>query len=1222
MRKHRSADSAALHVAVDDPARSRLFARRALLGLALLCLTTLLLVYPGRTLPPLLAGSRDDRLVIDYLRHDPALRTGDPGLRLLLAERYLHVGAPRQALRLLRGLQGERVDALRLRAWEQQWQMAAGAGPQRQAERAHVRGNILALLDHQRPRDYAQWRRSMQWLQRLDAVASAPRLVVAIGALPPLAPEQARQAARLLVGTGHYELAARLLFACARRQADPMLRARLVQGGAQALLASGQPVRAYRATAAAVAAQPDNPTLDWLVARLALGAGRTDAAARWLQRAVDLDLPPAALSGRLDAERRELAWQVLLGAGRLAAAQRVAAAALVARPDSRVWARRRARVLEWNGHPDAALRQWARLLGAGYDPQALAQLHRLALALHARPALDLYWRERAAHTRMATADWLQYAQSLEDDGHPRQAAAVLRRAARAHPGVLPALGWLLGNMGQTRRSLAVYAQARQRGALDLRASIDYATALDQQGRFQQAFEELWATRGLRGRASLRAAHQKLLGDLAWDLGQQAAAAQAYTSLWRSPALRDGIEPYQIQRLVLLRQHSAGAQAALRLARAAWRRHPDPDLALLWLRLLRHQPSAAGLQDWQRAVDASAVGAMLWRRPGTYALRASVWQALGRPRRALADEMHALRLRPGDSSAQIDLLWMCLDANDRACLRARLPAYAPGLRTVPGGPQVLSAAAQALGDYRRALAWAALDLGRHRSDALWLIHYGDLLAQAGEERRARAAYDRAWSLLQAAPPATRGGSRRGVDELVARLRLARSRVGATAQRRVLQALRDRLLRGQLDPRQRAEADAAIGDWLLGLDTSSAARRWLARAVLSPAARQSLQLQIDLRQGDSQAVATDLRHGAGRDLMPSDRAQAWRVAGQPMRSLADAEALLDRAAARGQDSAALRALQRQTAERELARADSASLQLQDVQLGAVVRHGPAAQLDWHVAPSWSLQAAVARQALGSNDPGQIRGVPGLWKNAVLGLRWQGARSSLRAALTGNRALGSLAGWQIGARTELPWGLHAGLQVEHHAVADESAALLVAGSRDRLRLRLRRDFGRAWASLQLAGASYQARDGQSLGTGRSVDAELGWWLHVGQPDLSLKLLGYDHRFQASAGVNLQRYAGLVPGGGAPGAGFFVPASDSALGVGIGFDSSQADRPVARWMPYGELDLLRSRSLGLVSNAVIGISGPLLGADAWMFGYSRQQDVSGLSRQWILQYRHWFGR
>ncbi len=1267
LEKTRPATRDPLHISPDDPQRSRLFPRGALLGLGLLCAGTLALVYPGQNLMRLLSTSADDGLAIDYLRHLVDLRGSNIDLRLMLAQRYVRIGKSQQALDTLRSVHTPQADALRLQIWKARWFDARALGKTK--EEAQARQALSALLQRTQPANFNEWRDTLVLLQGLDEPQAVQRLTGMVTRFLPLPPAAALQAARLLAGVHAEPLAAQVLFATAKTRVTEAEREQLIEQAARALLASGDPKQAYRQTAAALGKGAVAPQMAWFMVRLALGANQPAEAGGWLRKAVDLDLPAAALGKSLTPAQREMAWQVLLAGGDLSGAVRIADAALAQQPGSRTWAERRAQVLEWSGQPDAAMQQWIALLRAEFSRHALDELRRLALALHSSSGLDAYWEQRAAHTTLTPDEWLQYAQALEVRGHPEKAVSILRQAAIKQPGVLVSLAWLLGNMGEVDASLATYAEALGRGTLSLRGSIDYAIALLQNGQFEQARHILEVTQHLPGNLtdattpsgslcangaasasgqtnqaadqvpgplkffarscndiSLLAAHQSLLGDIAWDLGEQRSAQSAYGSIWNNPQLRDRIKPYQLQRFIILTQKSQGDAAALRLLPQAWAKAPSEALALLWLQSLVRQPSAQGIAEWERVVLGSAAGAPLRQQPEMYAARAQVWRALGRTDRALADLHEALRLSPGNTNNQIALLWMLIDANQPDALRQDVALYSRGLQGLPDGLDVLSAAAQTLGDNAAAVRYAQQLYPRKKTDALWLLNYGDLLAQAGDSRRAQAAYNQSWALLQKAAASGKKSAGKTTDQdlnaLLARLRLSHARLDGAGQQALLGQLRDKLRSGHLTGPQTLQANAAIADWLLRLDTNSAARWWLARRVLTPAARQSIELQMALRDNDRETVSRLLDQGAARHLLPQDRAEAERVAGQPLQALATAEKVLETAAERGQDNPALQALARQTAEQQLALAHRATVTLEHRQIDNVIRQGPVLRLSLQLGGQWRLQAQASRQPTHSNNTAALVGVPSTWSDAEIGAQWQGERSQLGGTLTHNTAVGTLNGWRIEGGTQLPGQVRAQLEAEHNAVADESGPLQIAGARDRLALRLSRDFGRVWANVSTAVMSYDTRRGNPLGHGASTQFELGFWFRRSEPDLSVKLLGYSNQFSANAGPPLSAYAPLVPDGAAPNAAFFIPAGDDVFGLGLGFNMAHSDAYTRRWMPYAEVDVLQSRRLGLTNNLNLGLHGPVFGPDQLSLSYQRQQNTSGLNRQWSLQYRLWFGR
>ncbi|WP_031404918.1 tetratricopeptide repeat protein [Thiomonas sp. FB-Cd] len=980
-----------LSVAPDDPRRSRLFPRGTLLGLMLIGVATLALMWPGRQLMQLLRTTQDTALAIDYLQHLLALQEGNSELRLLLAQRYMSIGQWDNALKALDSLaSGPQADALRLKIWKHIWFDARARGHEARAEQAAAA--LRELVARVQPRDFAAWRSALTLLQGLDDAPALKRLAPQVLRFTPLPASTAQQASALLLGMQHYHLAAQVLFDSLPAARTPAQRRAMLEQAADALLASGNASRAYDELAVQAAKLPPDPKLAWHLVTWALAADKPHDALHWLGQAVDLQAPAATLGHALTPAQAELAWRLMLADGNLDGALHIANAALAAHASSD-WEQRRAQVLEWSGKPDAALQQWLVLLRQRITSEALANVKRLAGILHSSSGLVAYWESRAKTGAMDTTAWLDYAQALESQGHPRQAVAILQRAVPNAPSLSGPLGWLLGTMGDTEGSLAAYAQGLRRHALDLRSSIDYALALLQTGQFLQARDVLAQTQKVPGLDNLRAVHQGLLADIDWDLNDTRAALQAYASLWHDPSLRRGMKPYQIERFITLTGQMRGASAALAALPAAWAAAPRKALALQWLQWLVKQPSLAGLHAWQRAVFQGALGADLQHDAEVFAARAQVWQALGRRENALADLRTAVHLDPGNRDDQIALLWMLVDMQRLDALRRAYAQYSGGLRGTPDGLEVLAAAAQALDDLPQALALSRALYPRKRNDALWLINFGDLLTRSGQEASARAAYDQAWALLRQRAQQHTTSPR--FDALVAALRLSHGRTTIAQQQRIIAALRATLHEPGAPGQARAQADAAIADWLLRLHTTAPTRWWLAHAVLSSADRQSIELQVAMKQGDTEHVRSLLDAGAGSALAPIDRVEALRAAGHPLQALAQADQVLEHAAAQGRSSPQLQALARQDAEDHLNLANRTALGFASQQNDAVMRQGPVLEQRLTLTPALKLDVHVAGERLSTRDASVITNLPQTWSDAQATLQWREGRHACRAA-----------------------------------------------------------------------------------------------------------------------------------------------------------------------------------------------------------------------------------
>lgn len=1220
----------ALTVAPDDPARGRLFPRGTLLGMALLGLAAMAVMWPERQLARLVETSTDDRLAIQYLEQLLRLRRGDVELRLHLARRYLHAGEPDAALAALEPLGAEpRADALRLGIYQRRWFDAKAA--HHEADRLAAERALRALLARAAPpATYEDWRTRLTIAQALQDADLVARTAAVVQRLLPLPVANTREAVALLIGVGQYAPAAAVATGSVRAATSAAERRELLLLAARSLVASGDAGAAYETVAPLAAREPADAGLAWTMVQLALAANRAGAARDWLRQLLPADASAQTLAAVLTPERADWAWRVALASGDLALATRIADAVLATAP-SEEWARRRAQVLEWNQQPEAAMRQWMALLAQHFSADALAQLGRLAKMLQSGPGQIAYFEARARAGELAAADWQQYATALELQGDARAALAVLQRGAQRYPALWARLAWLQRAIGDLDAARAAYAQADDAGALDAQAAVDYAVLLIQGGAYEAALELLTRAQSVPGAPEQRAALLGLRADLAWDLGRAADAAQAYRALWNRPELHTFIKPYQYERFLVATLDAEGAAAAQALAASLWPMMPGRTLAIQWLNAIVKAPSLEALQRWQRAVD-DALGERLEQEALVRAARAQVWLALKRPLAALTDLQQAVRLDPQTLDHRVALMWLLLDLQRLDELRQQLAVAATRLKTTPDGEELLAVVYQALNDLPRALALSAQMLPRKRNDALWLINYGDLLTRANEGVRARAAYDRAWTLLQQAARSGAGtGAGLRFEQLLAAQRLAKEphdRITSAQQQRLVAALRERLrcaasalaCAERLPEQAQAQLDAAIATWLVRLDTKDAARAWLSRAVLTRADRQSIELQIALAENDRQRVDELIDAGALRALTPIDRVEALRVAGRRLDARAQAAAVFEDAADRGQHSEALEAMTRDETQRRIDIAHRTGLRFEHRLNDVVRRDGPVFEQSVTLAPQLKLSVEVARWRLQSTEPRAITGLPDHARDARLALTYDDGTRRARLSVGRNEAVGGTTPLSLELQFPLPWGIRGDLQWHKNAVSEDSAALLVAGKADRLQFGASKTLGRWWANGTFQQQRYATRAGAALGTARQFDLQGGVWLRQGEPDLGLRM-GVSSRRTVADGTPEPLYARLDIDGNVPGAGFFVPAGDDTLALGLTLNTLAADRYSRHWLPWADVAWTQSRRQGAGAELNLGVQGPVVGNDRLSLAYQRRRDVAGAKQQWTLQYQIWWG-
>lgn len=1220
-----------LTVVPDDPSRSRLFPRGTLVGLALLGLAAMAVMWPERQLARFVEASQDDRLAIQYLEQLLRLRRGDVQLRLQLARRYLHAGEPDAALEALAPLGNDpRADALRLGVYQRRWFDAQAQG--KADEQAAAEAALRRLLARAAPPErFDLWRERLVTAQALGDAALIERTAASVERLLPLPPTQAREAVSALVGIGQYRRAAEVALRSLRAVSNPVARRELLMLAAQALLASGDAVAAYGTVAPLARSGPVDTDLAWSLLKWALAANRPGDARQWLLQAWPAANTAQNSTARLTPEQAEWAWRAALGGADLPLALRVADAVL-ANQASEEWARRRAQVLEWSNQPDAAMRQWMALLERHFSTEALEQLGRLATALGSGPGQIAYWRARERSGKLTAAEWEQYAKAVELQGDAREAVAVLRRGALQHPRLYGRMGWLLLAMGEIDEAKAAYARGLEAGALDLQAAMDDALLLIQTGAYEAALEVLERTRTAPGTEAQRIAHGGLRGDLAWDLGRVPQAVGAYRELWAAPALRRGLKPYQFQRFVAGVAETEGPAAALALIEQVWSEAPSAALAMQWLAALVKQPSLAGLEAWQRAT--ASLAGQLERDAAVHAARAQVWLALKRPNAALGDLQQAVRLDPASRDYRVALMWLLLDLQRLDELRQQVRAAARMLLSSTEGQDLLAVAYQALNDLPRALALSARLYPRKRGDALWLINYGDLLTRANDGMRARAAYDRAWTLLQQAARtggAAGGGNAPSFEQLLAALRLAKEphdRVSASQQQRLIAALREKLrCTGQpvscterLPEQARAQLDAAIATWLVRLDTKDAARAWLAKAVLTQADRQSIELQIALAENDRQRVDELIDAGALRALTPIDRVEAFRVAGRNMDARAQAAEVLEETADRGQNSDAIEALMRDETQRRIDIAHQTGLRVEHRLNDVVRREGPVLSQSVTLTPQLKLTLDLGRWRLQSTNAQALTGLPAQAQEARVALQYAGEGLRAKLSVGRNEAVGATNPLSLEIQGKLPWGIQGDFQWHRNEVTEDSAALLVAGKADRVHAGVSKTVGRWWVQGGLDTLRYSTRLGAQLGNAQQADVQAGVWLRQGEPDIGLRASVTSRRSQAN-GVPEAAYARLDIDGNRPDARFFVPAGDDFVGVGLTINQLAADRYSRHWLPFLDAGWTQSRRQGGALEWTLGVQGPVVGADRLSLVYQRRRDAAGQSRQWNIQYRIWYG-
>jgi len=853
---------------------------------------------------------------------------------------------------------------------------------------------------------------------------------------------------------------------------------------------------------------------------------------------------PASIERQLDLE---------LAAGALPAALQLAERLVEAAPSS-AHRTRLATIAEWSAAQAIALRQWTLL--ARQEPAGAAMTRALELA-RAR-GQDALWLELAAlagaHRALSADEQAVLLSIAQDRPGERRLAATLDAILARQPGNLGL--WLALSDAQQRSGDQAGALASLRkippalaGPVDI-ARLE-ASLLMRGGLPQQALARLNAVRGAASPTD--STYWTLLGDLAWETNDRAAALRAYAAAWDGGASDARIA----ERLIETSRASGDFEQAVRIAREADRRLAEPR----WLLLAMDAAFQGERWDALRA-DLAAAAA----RPEQFEQVERYWiftaqQAARDGRKPVVRQAYrrALALAPDAVSTRAAWLWFEVDSGDGEPLRTLLADWADDAvrNDAYWGP--FAVGMMRLQRPADALPWFERQVRAHPDDAAWSLEYAEALALAGRADEARPV--RRLAYLQLKPHFHSGfPPRMAMPDplLLSYVALVREFEGEAPA----QALLVQLIERGNDP---ATARVRLVDSFLAQKKFGQARAWLQRASLEQRTMPAWQyLAVAQADNDRQEIASILATRAAQ-LSPLDRIAALRKLGRGGEALALAEAEQP-----GPDRAVNATLSEVAEQLRREQGKRASVVFEAQQLG---------YLDLR---KWEL-AASAPTTLG-------RGTVRLARNTFEGdnealLLAQRAEEDLSATLVQPLGNGDLrmtlgANRQAGASMaygELAWtrplndALTLRLDGAANKLSEESALMRLLGKKSRAGAALTLDPGAGkYARVELAGQRYAARSGQRLGSGYRIEGELGMTMRDEFPQLRVRLsASFEHNRLADGLLVLPRDV-FVPADQAA-IGNVVPARFGWAGAGATLLFGQQDSAAGR--PYGALDALVGR-------------------------------------------------
>ncbi|HTP62945.1 MAG TPA: tetratricopeptide repeat protein [Burkholderiales bacterium] len=1209
-------------------ARARLISPWALGAIAVLIGITLRLLFPESNLLALLADApRGDPLTVSYLANLHALEPADPRTAILLARSRLAQGRMAEALALAsqhaRSPDPElRRAAMRVRLEVLREELAGAApGAASQASAAALGAAARASLAE-------PWTRDELLLLAADAEAARDRALEREIYDRIIArehdPAWLEAAARRFLGRGEYRSASRLFFAARRNAADPARTKALFLDGVRALQSGNLPGEALAAAETEIGPLASDEAVLVELARLALAAGRPDAAARYMKQLMFRAPEASQLRGLLDAiaawlappayaaeplEIRRpyderlytLAYDVFLANGDVESAYRVARAAIDSVPEDAAWRERYARVAEWSRRPAEALAAWRWLAERGGAETAWQAILRLAPGLGDDEALLPALRRQAEAQGAKASDVTALVAAWERVGRPEEALAWLEaRADRGDDAALALAADLAERMGRRDHAIALNARLIEKTPPGTARLVRMATLQVLAGRYADAHALL---RRFRSTAPPEAReYWDLLGDLAWMLQEDDSAIEAY----RLASERKDIEAGDLDRLVSLLRERQPAEA-IRLAQMGYERFHVPGLLLQALEMLWQQKDLAALKKAYAGLGAEDEKRFA-QTPYFFTLRSQYRQAAGDMAGARADMDRAIAIAPDNAELRVSMLWLLIDAHDNAALRRSLENAA--LAPADHGAWAAQASGWiALGEAKRALPFFARLVQASPRDYLWLSAYADALEQDGQLGAADRVRRYAWAEVRRAAQKPDALKDRNLREAWVRYILARSPGDPS-----LAVIRDLLRADSIpglapaDGERKAAAKELVLSWLISTEQHENAKAWLwlryGRELAGPG---WARVSIALAEGDAEAAAKLLAERPA-EIPYRDRVEAARLAKQ----LGTAQTIAFEAQETHPDD------------------DVLHLQLSQVLLedahrvtggAAVARRGVVdsrprelATEVW-LAPRLRMAVELKEASQRSLDPAVLTGVPAHDREVLVSAR---------------RLLDD--GWidiGIGARDGFADSNSARMQIYQNwgrrvstlftAARNErtldSSALAVAGMRDEISLRTLYTLSKTeYLSGQLWGARYRSQDGISLGTAKGYDAEAGHRIRIEYPDVTVRV-GVARLISHTEGTGDEATAALNPAGVNPGPSFFVPAGSVRQGIGIGIGESVRDSWSRALRPYAGADLTHNTLTGAGYNLRLGVRGNVLGPDQLNLYWTRARG-GGASGDSILEY------
>lgn len=499
----------------------------------------------------------------------------------------------------------------------------------------------------------------------------------------------------------------------------------------QTLLATGNPNNALQKTPYYVQHNPRSGTLLQLAISIAQQTGRTDLQDRWLTTAVRLE--PDNMNYIRELIKLKLATGQVKSAAHLADI-RLQHPALTIEERTRI-----ARLYEWNGQPDKALKQWYWLSMNSSSPTTEAEQRALKLAIglfHYKQAIKLY-EYFAKQQPLTLAAQKELTGLYLIQGQTDKVETNYREYLKQHPqqkDIWAALAGLYVNLQKLPQAAKTYEIIDKRFGLTDKQLLDLKNIYWFLDEAEKAQATLLAHPVVR-RAN-KNAYWKARTEMAWFLEDTDQIDDIYDFLL-SRTKKQRITLTMLDQLMVLYSSGKEYEKSTQLAMLGWQRSFQPDYAIRALHYASQY--ARKTHHWNYAED---IARRINNGPHTARLKknSQYWQSLANIAREQKQWPQAIRylqqaslLSADNIQLEVSLLWLLIKQHkeDNPQLKTALIRSIDRFGQNSSLFDVQASGWAALGQYNIALRWYRKSLAKHEQDWPWLLDYAYALQQSGK-----------------------------------------------------------------------------------------------------------------------------------------------------------------------------------------------------------------------------------------------------------------------------------------------------------------------------------------------------------------------------------------------------------------------------------------------------------------------------------------------------------